>query len=246
MPRFPSVRRSVAAPAAIAVAAAAVLLTTAPTAGAGSASAAQADRYYRTWATDVNVRVSEAAPSTCGRHPSVANCPDVRERLQPSKQFYVYCQGPGQTVGGNPYWLMINTDTTTGWIASYFVDYPDNRLPDVPDCPGMSGVRAMSGVGGASEAVAPVAASSGRALGPYSVTAYETVNIRSAPNTSGRAFDKIRAGETRSDALCWTRGETVRDHGYTNDVWIGFTEGWASAVYLKGNEYAGLPADATC
>ena len=150
MPRFPSLRRSVAAPAAIAVAAAAVLLTTAPTAGARTAPTAEAGRYHHTWATDVNVRVSG------------------------------------------------------------------------------------------------VAASSGRALGPYSVTAYETVNIRSAPNTSSRAFDKIRAGETRSDALCWTHGETVRDHGYTNDVWIGFTEGWASAVYLKGNEYAGLPADATC
>ncbi|MFD5468772.1 SH3 domain-containing protein [Kitasatospora sp. NPDC127059] len=83
-------------------------------------------------------------------------------------------------------------------------------------------------------------------FGPYSVTAYETVNIRTGPNTSSRAFDRIRAGETRTDALCWTHGETVRDHGYTNDVWIGFTEGWASAVYLKGDEYAGLPADARC
>ncbi|MES4889453.1 SH3 domain-containing protein [Streptomyces sp. NPDC096012] len=237
MPRFPSFRRSVATPATLAVATAAVLLATAPTAGARTAPAAQAGRYYHTWATDVSVRVSEADPNTCGRHPSVANCPDVREHLQPSTQFYVYCQGPGQTVGGNPYWLMINSGTTTGWMASYYVAYPDNRLPDVPDCPG------MSGVGGAG---AQAAARSARALGPYSVTAYETVNIRSAPNTSSRAFDKIRAGETRSDALCWTHGETVRDHGYTNDVWIGFTEGWASAVYLKGNEYAGLPADAKC
>lgn len=84
------------------------------------------------------------------------------------------------------------------------------------------------------------------AFGPYSVTAYETVNIRSEPNTRARAFDKIFAGETRHDALCWTHGETIRDHGYTNDVWIGFTEGWASAVYLKGDAYAGLPADAQC
>ncbi|MCH0564834.1 MULTISPECIES: hypothetical protein [unclassified Streptomyces] len=232
MPRFPSFRRSVAASAGIAVAALSLSAALPVT-----AHAAQAGRYYHTWATNVNVRVSDADPNTCGRHPSVANCPDVRERLQPGTQFYVYCQGPGQTVGGNPYWLMINSGTATGWMASYYVAYPDNRLPGVPDCPGMSGV---SGAG------APVAARSGRALGPYSVTAYETVNIRSAPNTSSRAFDKIRAGETRSDALCWTHGETIRDHGYTNDVWIGFTEGWASAVYLKGNEYAGLPADAKC
>ncbi|WP_051836162.1 SH3 domain-containing protein [Streptomyces sp. NRRL WC-3742] len=93
-------------------------------------------------------------------------------------------------------------------------------------------------------ATAPTAGA--RTLGPYSVTAYETVNIRTKPTTSSRAFGQVRAGETRTDAMCWTHGETVRDHGYTNDVWIGFTEGWASAVYLKGNEYAGLPADATC
>ncbi|MER6333353.1 SH3 domain-containing protein [Streptomyces sp. NPDC001034] len=94
----------------------------------------------------------------------------------------------------------------------------------------------------------PSAATTGRtaALGPYSVTAYETVNIRTQPNTSSRVFDKILAGQTRHDALCWTHGETIQDHGYTNDVWIGFTEGWASAVYLKGDAYAGLPADAHC
>ncbi|MFC4326427.1 SH3 domain-containing protein [Streptomyces andamanensis] len=111
------------------------------------------------------------------------------------------------------------------------------RHPSVADCSGTSGTK-----GGA----APVAAKSARPYGPYSVTAYETVNIRSKPNTSARAFDQIQAGETRTDALCWTHGETVRDHGYTNDVWIGFTEGWASAVYLKGNEYAGLPVGAKC
>ncbi|MET9147748.1 SH3 domain-containing protein [Streptomyces sp. NPDC058319] len=237
--RRPSFRRALAAPAALAVTTAAVLLSTAPTAGARTAApTVQAGRYYHTWATDVNVRVSESDPNTCGRHPSVANCPDVRERLQPGKQFYVYCQGPGQTVGGNPYWLMINSDTTTGWMASYYVAYPDNRLPDVPDCPG------MGAAGNGSRT--PVAAKSARPYGPYSVTAYETVNIRSQPNTSSRAFDQIQAGETRTDALCWTHGETVRDHGYTNDVWIGFTEGWASAVYLKGNEYAGLPVSAKC
>jgi hypothetical protein len=26
----------------------------------------------------------------------------------------------------------------TGWMASYYVAYPDNRLPDVPDCPGQA------------------------------------------------------------------------------------------------------------
>lgn len=183
MPRCPSLHRS----AAVVVAAVTVALCTAPTAGALSPPAAQADRYFHTWATDVNLRVDETDPNTCRRHPSV-------------------------------------------------------RLPGVPDCPGMTGATGSGAIGTGT----PVAARSGHTFGPYSVTAYETVNIRSEPNTSSRAFDRIRAGQTRSDALCWAHGETVRDHGYTNDVWIGFTEGWASAVYLKGNEYAGLPADATC
>lgn len=84
------------------------------------------------------------------------------------------------------------------------------------------------------------------ALGPYSVTAYETANIRSEPDTSSRVVGTILAGQTRHDALCWRHGETIHDNGYTNDVWIGFTDGWASAVYLRGDTYAGLPADAMC
>ncbi|MFJ2610499.1 hypothetical protein ACIO13_36940 [Streptomyces sp. NPDC087425] len=258
-PLSPLSRRAVTALSATLLATAGTLVATAQPAGAAPAS----DRYYQTWATDVNVRVSNADPEGCGRRPSVANCPDVRGRVQPGTQFYVYCQGPGgQTVGGNPYWLMIGTDRLTGWMASYYVDYPNNRLPDVPDCPGQgvsarttapTAAKATTGTKTATAAKATERTSAERATakgtaaeGGYSVTAYETVNIRSKPNTSSRAFDKILAGQTRNDALCWTHGETVRDHGYTNDIWIGFTEGWASAVYLKGDAYAGLPASAQC
>ncbi|MFD7629801.1 hypothetical protein ACFV7Q_27900 [Streptomyces sp. NPDC059851] len=57
-------------------------------------------------------------------------------KIQPHHQLYVYCQKQGQNIGGNPYWLLVNdyTDSNTGWIASYYIAYPDNRLPDVPDC----------------------------------------------------------------------------------------------------------------
>jgi hypothetical protein len=127
------------AAAATALAAAGTLTAaTQPAVAAPAHQSAAADRYYHTWATNVNVRVSNADPDGCGRYPSVATCPDVRGQVQPGTQFYVYCQGHGQTVGGNPYWLMIGTDTMTGWMASYYVAYPDNRLPDVPDCPGQA------------------------------------------------------------------------------------------------------------
>ncbi|MEU0674707.1 hypothetical protein ABZ330_17775 [Streptomyces sp. NPDC006172] len=103
---------------------------------ARSTSSIAADRMYHTWATDVNLRANEADQATCSRYPSVRTCPDVRQRVQPHHQLYVYCQKQGQTVGGNPYWLLVNdyTDSNTGWLASYYIDYPDNRLPDVPDC----------------------------------------------------------------------------------------------------------------
>ncbi|MFE9452170.1 hypothetical protein [Streptomyces sp. NPDC006739] len=117
---------------------AATVLTAAGTLAAAAPQAAAANQYYRTWATHVNVRVSNADPDGCGRYPSVATCPDVRGQVEPGTDFYVYCQGHGQTVGGNPYWLMIGTETMTGWMASYYVDYPSNRLPDVPDCPGQA------------------------------------------------------------------------------------------------------------
>lgn len=101
-----------------------------------AAHATAADRMYHTWATDVNLRANEADYATCSRNPSVSNCPNVRQRVQPHHQLYVYCQKQGQNIGGNPYWLLVNDYTmpNTGWIASYYIAYPDNRLPDVPDC----------------------------------------------------------------------------------------------------------------
>ncbi|MEU5810696.1 hypothetical protein [Streptomyces sp. NPDC047718] len=55
---------------------------------------------------------------------------------QPHHQLYVYCQKQGQNIGGNPCWLLVNdhTDSHTGRIASYYIAYRDNRLPDAPDC----------------------------------------------------------------------------------------------------------------
>jgi hypothetical protein len=60
----------------------------------------------------------------------------VRQLVQPDHELYVYCQKIGQKIGVNPYWVLVNdfTQPNTGWLASYFIDYPTNRLPDVPDC----------------------------------------------------------------------------------------------------------------
>ncbi|MEU1046797.1 SH3 domain-containing protein [Streptomyces sp. NPDC005897] len=80
---------------------------------------------------------------------------------------------------------------------------------------------------------------------PYAVEPYETVNVRSGPARSYDKVGSVAAGQPRG-AYCWTRGETVSDHGYTNNVWVKLVEGYVSAVYLKGDAYGDLPASATC
>ncbi|MFF5481911.1 SH3 domain-containing protein [Streptomyces sp. NPDC012935] len=80
---------------------------------------------------------------------------------------------------------------------------------------------------------------------PYAVVPYETVNVRSGPARSYDKVGSVAANQPRG-AYCWVRGETIRDNGYTNNVWVKLVEGYVSAVYLKGNEYGDLPATATC
>jgi uncharacterized protein YraI len=80
---------------------------------------------------------------------------------------------------------------------------------------------------------------------PYAVTPYENVNVRSGPSTTTGITGHVTAGQPRG-ASCYTHGETIRDNGYVNDVWVRLAEGYVSAVYLKGNQYGDLPASATC
>ncbi|MEW2549718.1 SH3 domain-containing protein [Streptomyces sp. NPDC047002] len=80
---------------------------------------------------------------------------------------------------------------------------------------------------------------------PYGVTPYENANVRSGPATSYSITGHVTAGEPRG-ASCWTHGQSITDNGYTNDVWVRLAEGYVSAVYLKGDQYGGLPASATC
>ncbi|MEV6172481.1 SH3 domain-containing protein [Streptomyces sp. NPDC051954] len=80
---------------------------------------------------------------------------------------------------------------------------------------------------------------------PYAVVPYETVNVRQGPASTTAKVGSVPANQPRG-AYCWTRGETISDHGYTNNVWVKLVEGYVSAVYLKGNEYGDLPASATC
>lgn len=104
------------------------------------AAAAPAPPKFEVWASNVNVRGSYDATGPCWSsppRPSPTNCERIMGQFDPGYRFPVYCQvtNPQAVVGGNPYWVKTEVpDLSTGWIASYFVKNPDNRLPGVPDC----------------------------------------------------------------------------------------------------------------
>ncbi|MFJ9724608.1 SH3 domain-containing protein [Streptomyces sp. NPDC101209] len=79
----------------------------------------------------------------------------------------------------------------------------------------------------------------------YTVVPYTNVNVRKLPTKDSAYLTTLTAGHSYQ-AYCWTHGQTITDNGYTNDIWIGFVDGYASAVYLRGNEYANLPVSAQC
>ncbi|MGN9821413.1 hypothetical protein ACTMUQ_39575 [Streptomyces sp. SD11] len=92
-------------------------------------------RAFTTWATNVNVRHNNSNFAACNNSPSAANCPNVRGQVNPGVSFEAWCQKIGsQTVGGNPYWVYVILPNFEGWMASYYVDYADNVLPDTPFC----------------------------------------------------------------------------------------------------------------
>ncbi|MCZ0997161.1 SH3 domain-containing protein [Streptomyces mirabilis] len=79
----------------------------------------------------------------------------------------------------------------------------------------------------------------------YTVVPYENVKVRQLPKQDSAYLATLTAGQSYT-AYCWTHGQTITDHGYTNDIWIGFADGFSSAVYFKGDQYANLPASAQC
>ena len=112
------------------------LATVAATAEPASATVRPFDATYRVWATNVNIRENTFDPTSCSGSPSVGNCPNIQGTAQPADTIDVLCQRTGQTIGGNPYWLNVTdlSNGATGWMASYYIDYPANRLPNVGDC----------------------------------------------------------------------------------------------------------------
>ena len=51
----------------------------------------------------------------------------------------------------------------------------------------------------------------------YTVVPYENVNVRQLPTKDSAYLATLTAGQSYT-AYCWTHGQTITDHGYTNDI----------------------------
>lgn len=98
-----------------------------------SASAAGHGRgWYGVWADGVNIR--DMTEGNCATSPSTANCPSIVGQINSWDEVLVYCQIPGQSVGGNPYWVMV---APRGWdkygiMSSYYIENSSNWIDGVP------------------------------------------------------------------------------------------------------------------
>jgi hypothetical protein len=86
---------------------------------------------------------------------------------------------------------------------------------------------------------------------PYPlVTTWADAEVRTCEALSCPVDHVIPAGET-TIGICWTRGQTVHDHGIYNNIWImvSMNSGGrylSSAIYFKGDERANLPYENDC
>ncbi|MFJ8582614.1 FG-GAP-like repeat-containing protein [Micromonospora sp. NPDC093277] len=98
---------------------------------------------YTVWTDGVNVAATNA---TCEASPSTTNCATTIDTLNTGSMFTPICQRTGQTISGNPYWVYgISSNGQTGWMPAWWMDYPDNRLPNLAICGNYNGTSAGTG-----------------------------------------------------------------------------------------------------
>ncbi|WP_431921670.1 FG-GAP-like repeat-containing protein [Micromonospora wenchangensis] len=98
---------------------------------------------YTVWTDGVIVTATNA---TCEGAPSTTNCATVIDTLFTGSMFTPICQRTGQTVSGNPYWVYgISSNGQTGWMPAWWMDYPDNRLPNLALCANYNGSSVGTG-----------------------------------------------------------------------------------------------------
>lgn len=159
--------------------------------------------------------------NSCRKYPSSANCSPVVDTMKIGDRIMPNCQKAGQTVGSNPYWVYgRTTHNKTGWIPSWWIDYPDNVLPGVPICAdGKYWVDTFADAAG-----------------------YRSVKCMDNDSPYCRPVGKLNAG--RNYVYCKKRGDQVSDsRGNHNYWWLktdldvvypgGSSSAWVSAYYLS-------------
>ncbi|RII15689.1 hypothetical protein DSC45_17810 [Streptomyces sp. YIM 130001] len=79
----------------------------------------------------------------------------------------------------------------------------------------------------------------------HTVKTWKKVSVRTHPDQGTKRLRSIGKGKKVS-AECWTIGRMVRAEGTANEIWVHVKNGWSSAIYFKGDKFAGLPKDARC
>ncbi|MGY0230664.1 hypothetical protein PT931_02675 [Longispora urticae] len=73
--------------------------------------------------------------AACRNWPSAANCSPAVGVMNIRDRIYPICQRSGQAVGSNPWWVYgTTTNGLTGWIPSWWIDYPADFLSGVAIC----------------------------------------------------------------------------------------------------------------
>jgi hypothetical protein len=76
-----------------------------------------------------------AGATACNTTPGTGNCANVLTGLEPGDHLYPVCQSRGQLVGRNSWWVYVDAPSgNRGWVASWYLTCPTNRLPEVDDC----------------------------------------------------------------------------------------------------------------
>ncbi|MET7708356.1 hypothetical protein [Micromonospora sp. NPDC005413] len=113
------------ATAAATLAATALVATPAQAAGHG-------EGWYGVWASNVNVR--QDSSEQCYDAPAPWACPNILTKVSAPQQVYIVCQKAGETVGGNPYWVMVRANGVQGWMASYYTNNATNWIDGLDIC----------------------------------------------------------------------------------------------------------------
>ncbi|MET7336001.1 hypothetical protein [Nonomuraea sp. NPDC005650] len=131
--------------AALSAASTVVTLSLAPTAQAadpGRPPAAKAQHQVqpgeRTAIVYYRLRSRTRMVSTgngCTEHPKTT-C-DLVSTLDKGTMIEPFCQQPGDTIGTNTWWTLgYGPANTYGFVPNWDLDYPHNKLPNVPRCVG--------------------------------------------------------------------------------------------------------------